>query len=171
MPATCRYTDPAWSSPYPHIHSLSIFLNITLTSTPVSPKWTLYFRFSHKPCKRVSSPHTSYMSRPSHLLDFINRKILGEKYRSWRSSLYGFLHSSLTSSLLCPDIHLNSLFSHILSLRSSLIIYKLRSCVQHYAKPTNSTVIFCTVLCCILLYSTLLHCTLLYCAVVYCILL
>jgi hypothetical protein len=34
------------------------------------------------------------------LLDFITRTIVGEKYRSWSSSLCSFLHSPVTSSLL-----------------------------------------------------------------------
>jgi len=58
---------------------------------------------------------------PAHLiLDFITRTILGEEYRSLSSSLFSFLHSSVTSSLLGPNILLNILFSNTLSLRSSL---------------------------------------------------
>jgi hypothetical protein len=36
---------------------------------------------------------------------------VGEEYRSWGSSLWGFLHSPVTSSLLGPNILLNTLFS------------------------------------------------------------
>ena len=58
---------------------------------------------------------------PSHLilLDFITRTILGEEYRSLSSSLYSFLHSPVTSSILGPNL-LSTLFSNTLSLRSSL---------------------------------------------------
>jgi hypothetical protein len=35
---------------------------------------------------------------------------LGQEYRSWRSSLWSFLLSSVTSSLLGPNILLNTLF-------------------------------------------------------------
>ena len=59
---------------------------------------------------------------PAHfiLLDFITRTILGEECRSLSSSLCSFLHSPVTSSLLGPNILLNTLFSNTLSLRSSL---------------------------------------------------
>ena len=45
------------------------------------------------------------------LLDFITRTILGEQYRSFSSSLYSFIHSPVTSSLLGPNILLGALFS------------------------------------------------------------
>jgi len=50
---------------------------------------------------------------PAHLilLDWITRTILGEQYRSLSSSLCSFLHSPITSSLLGPNILLNTLFS------------------------------------------------------------
>ena len=53
-------------------------------------------------------------------LDFITRKILGEEYRSLSSSWCSFLHSPVNSSLLHPNILLNTQFSNTLSLRSSL---------------------------------------------------
>ena len=57
-------------------------------------------------------PHTCYM--PSHLilLDLITQTILCEQYRSLSSSLRSFLHSPVTSSLLGPNILLNTLFSN-----------------------------------------------------------
>ena len=59
---------------------------------------------------------------PAHLilLYFITRKIFGEQCRSLSSSLCSFLHSPVTSSLLVPNILLNTLFSNALRLRSSL---------------------------------------------------
>jgi len=61
---------------------------------------------------------------PAHLilLDFITQKILGEEYRSLRSSSCSFLHSPVTLSLLGPNILLNTLFSNTLSLHSSLSV-------------------------------------------------
>jgi hypothetical protein len=52
--------------------------------------------------------------------DFIARTILGEEYRSLSSTLCSFLQSLITSSLLRPNILLNTLFSHTFSLRSYL---------------------------------------------------
>ena len=54
------------------------------------------------------------------LLDLITRTLLGEEYRSLRSSLCSFLHSSVTSSLLGSNILLSTLFSNTLSLHSPL---------------------------------------------------
>jgi hypothetical protein len=43
---------------------------------------------------------------PAHLIlfGFITRTIVGDQYRSWSSSLWGFLHSPVTSSILGPNI-------------------------------------------------------------------
>jgi len=49
------------------------------------------------------------------LLDLITRTVMGEEYRSLRSSLRSFLHSPVTSSLLGSNILLNTLFSSTLS--------------------------------------------------------
>ena len=54
------------------------------------------------------------------ILDFNTRAILEEEYRSLSSSLCSFLHSPVTSSLLCPNIFLSNLFSNTFSLRSFL---------------------------------------------------
>jgi hypothetical protein len=50
---------------------------------------------------------------PTHLilLDLISRKIFGEQYRSLSSSLCSFLYSTVTFSLLGPNILLKTLFS------------------------------------------------------------
>jgi hypothetical protein len=46
------------------------------------------------------------------LLDFITRTIVGEQYRSWSSSLWSFLHSPVTPSLLAPNVLLNTILKH-----------------------------------------------------------
>ena len=75
---------------------------------------------------------------PTHLirLDFITQTIFGEQYRSLSSSLCTFLHSPVTSSLLGPNILLNTLFSNTLSLRSSLSVSDR---VSHPYKTTGTT--------------------------------
>ena len=76
------------------------------------------------PSKTLYAPHLFPISAtcPAHLIlfDLITRTILGEEYSSLSSSLCSFLYSPVTSSLLGPNILLNTLFSNILSLRSSL---------------------------------------------------
>ena len=53
---------------------------------------------------------------PAHLilLDFITRTVLGEEYKSF-SSLCDLLHSPVTSSVLGPNIFLNTMFSDTLN--------------------------------------------------------
>ena len=48
---------------------------------------------------------------------------MGEKYKSFSSSLWNLLHSSVTSSLLGPNILLNTMFSDNLSFLSSRNIW------------------------------------------------
>jgi len=61
------------------------------------------------PIKPLYTPLLSPISAtcPTHLifLDFIVRTIFGEEYRTLSSSLCSFLHSSVNSSLLGPNIH------------------------------------------------------------------
>jgi len=45
---------------------------------------------------------------------------LGEEYKSFSSSVCSLLHSPVTSSLLVPNILLNTIFSNTLSFLSSL---------------------------------------------------
>jgi hypothetical protein len=54
MPANSPYPEPRQSSPYAHF--LKIHFNIILPSTPGSPQWSLYLRFSYQ---------TLYTSLPS----------------------------------------------------------------------------------------------------------
>ena len=81
------------------------------------------------PTKILSSIRTTW---PAHLilLDFITRTILGEEYRS--------LSSFVTSSLLGPNIHLNTLFSNSLSLPFSL---NVSDQVSHSNKQTGKIIV------------------------------
>ena len=93
----------------PTSHLLEIHPSIIHPSTPRSPQWSLSLRFPHQdPIHPLSSPIRA--TWPAHLilLDFITRTILGEEYKSFSSSLCSLLHSPVTSSLLGPNILLNT---------------------------------------------------------------
>ena len=74
------------------------------------------------------------------LFDMIIGTTVGEEYKSLSSSLCSFLHSPLTSSLLGPNIPLNTLFSNTLSLRSSLSV---NDQISHPYKTTCISVCVC----------------------------
>src|SRR5215469_12623231 len=58
--------------------------------------------------------------------------------RSLSSSLYNFLHSPVTSSLLGPNTLLNTIFSNTLSLRSSL---NISDKVSHPYRTTGKIIV------------------------------
>ena len=103
----------------PTSHLLEIHPNIIHPSTPGSPQWSLSSGF---PTKTLYAPLSSPIRAtfPAHLilLDFSTRTILGEEYRSVSSSLCSLLHYPVTSSLLGPNILLNTIFSNTLSFLS-----------------------------------------------------
>ena len=103
----------------PTSHLLEIHPNIIHPSTPRSPQWSLSLGF---PSKTLYIPISSPIRAtcPAHLilLEFITRSILSEGYRSFSSSLCNLLHSPVTSSLLTPNILLNTMFSNTLSSRN-----------------------------------------------------
>ena len=67
-------------------------------------------------------------------LNLITQTLSGEKYISLSSSSSSFLHSPVTSTLLGPNILLNTLFSNTLSLCSSL---NVSDQVSHPYKTTG----------------------------------
>ena len=83
---------------------------------------------------------------PSHLilLYFITRTILGEEYRPFSSSLCNLLHSSVTSSLLGPNILLKTIFSntrctrHERELAQCFYWYKLLSWIPRGFDTVNN---------------------------------
>jgi len=76
------------------------------------------------PTKTLYTPHLSPIREtfPVHLilLDFITRITLVKSTDQLSSSLSSFLHSSVVSSVLGPNILLVTLFSDTFSIRSSL---------------------------------------------------
>jgi len=92
---------------------------------PVSPPRTYTPPFS-SPIRATCPAHLI-------LLDFITRTILGEEYKTFISSLCIHLQSPVTSSLLGPNILLNTLFWNTLSLLSS------RSVSDQVSHPYKTT--------------------------------
>jgi len=134
VPAPVPILSQLHSVHTPTSHFLRIQLNIILPSTPRSPKWSLSLRFPHQtPVYAIPLPHTRYMSCPFHSSRFNHPKNIGEDFRSLSSSLYSFLNSRVTSSLLGPNILLNTLFSDILSVSSFLNVKQ--DLVQKYFLP------------------------------------
>ena len=120
--ATCPYPEPDLSSPQtPHPTSRRSILILSSHLRLNLPSVLFPFRF---PTKILYMPFLSLIRAtcPGHLiLLYLNtRTILGEQYRLLSSSLCSFLHSPFTSSILGPNILLNTAFSNILRLRSSL---------------------------------------------------
>ena len=59
-------------------HFLKIHLNITLPSTPGSPKWSHSLRFPHhNPVYASPLPHTRYITRPPHSSRFYHPNNIG----------------------------------------------------------------------------------------------
>ena len=113
QPAICHYPEPAQSSPCPQSHFLKIHLNIILPPISGFSKCSLSLSFPHQNPVYISPPPVCATCL-AHLipLDFITRTTLGEQHRSLSASVCSFLHSPVTSSLLGPNILLNTLFSN-----------------------------------------------------------
>jgi len=120
-----RHLSLSWASPiqpiYPHPTSCRSILILFTHLRRGLPSGLFPFGF---PTKTLYAPLSSLIRAtfPAHLvlLHFITRTILGEEYRSFSSSLCNLLHSPVTSSLLGPNIILNTIFSNTLSFLSSL---------------------------------------------------
>ena len=101
---------------------LEIHPNIIHPSTPWPPQCGLFP--STFPTKNLYTPLSSpiHATCPAHLIlrDFITHTILGEEYKSFSCSLCNLLHSPVTSSLIGPNILVNTMFSNTLSFLSSL---------------------------------------------------
>jgi len=134
-----RQLSLSWASPiqsiYPHTTS---WRSILILCTHLRLGLPIGVFPSGYPTKTLYTP----LSLPIHatcpayliLLDFINRTMLGKEYRSLSSLLCSLLHFHVTSSLLGPNILLNTIFSNILSFLSSL---NVSDQVSHPYKTTG----------------------------------
>jgi hypothetical protein len=114
---SARHLSLSWASPIQSPHPHPTFWRSTLILSS-------YLRLGLPSCLFPSGFPTKnlYTTLPSHirttcpaylmLLDFITRTRLGKEYRPFSSSLCNFLHSHVASSLLGPNILLNTLFSN-----------------------------------------------------------
>ena len=119
-----------------------IFIDI-LPSTRGSSVWSLSFMFPHQNSICISPlPHTRYMHRPSHSSRFDHPNNIWWAVQIIKLSLCSFLHSPVTSSILDPNILLNTLFSNPLSLRSSLSV---SGQVSHPYKTTGKIIVLYSV--------------------------
>ena len=138
-----RHLSLSWASPIQSIYPLptsgrsililSTHLCLGLPSSLLHPGFlskTLY--------TSISSPIRATCPAYLILLDFITRAILGEKYKSFCSSLCNLLHSPVTSSLLGSNILLNTIFSNTLSFLSSR---NVNDQVSHPYKTTGKIVV------------------------------
>ena len=119
-----RHLSPSWASPiqsiYPHPTSWRSVLILPTHLRLGLPSVLLPSGFPSKTLYTPIFPPTR-ATCPAHLiiLDFIAHTILGEEYKSFSCSLCSLLHSPVTSSLLGPNILLDTTFSNTLSFLSS----------------------------------------------------
>ena len=125
VPATCLFHGPARSSPYPQL------------PLPEDPSGSFPQISPPKPCVRLFFPPYALHAPSISFFSIITRTILGEEYRSLIFSICSFLHSLVASSLLGPNIFLNTLFSNTISLRPSL---NLSDHVSHPYKTTGKII-------------------------------
>jgi len=101
-------------------HFSNTHSNIILLSVPVSPKWSLPFRFPDQNFVHISHlSHPSYISAQLIILDLITLITLGVEYKLYSSSLCSLLQRPATFTPLGPNILLGTLFPNTLSLRVS----------------------------------------------------
>ena len=142
-----RHLSLSWArsiQSVPQIPLTEIHVSINLPSKPGSSKSSFFLKFPHqKPVCTSPLPIRATCHAHLILLDLISRKTFREEYRSWSSSLCSFIHSPFTSSLLGPNILLNTLFSNTLTLRTSLNVCDQ---VSHPHKTIGQIIDPCTLI-------------------------
>ena len=119
-----RHLSLSWANPIQFIYPYpTSWRSILILSTHLRLGLPSGLLPSGFPTKTLYTPLSSPIRAtcPAHLipLDFITRTISGEQYRPFNSSLWNLLHYPVTSSLLGPNILLNTMFSNTLSFLSS----------------------------------------------------
>ena len=140
---TVRHLSLSWASPiqsiYPHPTS---WRSILILSTHLRLGLPSGLFPSGFPTRTLYTPLSSpiHATCPAHLilLNFITHKILGEEYKSFSTSLCNLLHYPITSSLLGPNILLNTMFSNTLSFLSSR---NVNDQVSHPYKTTGKIIV------------------------------
>ena len=138
-PPTVPILGPPNPVHIPTSHILEIHPNIIHPSTPRPPQWSLSLGFPHQDL--INPPlltHTRHMPSPSHSSRFYHPHNIGWGVQIIKSSLCNLLHSPVTSSLLGPNILLNTMFSDTLSFLSSR---NVSDQVSHPYKTTGKIIV------------------------------
>ena len=121
----------------PTSHFLKIHFNI-LPTTPGSLQWSLSPRFPHQNTVHASPlHHTRYMPRPSHSRFYhLHNARFGWGVQNIKLLIMKFS----TSSLLGPNILLNTLLSNTINLRPSL---NVSNQISHPSKTSGTIIVLC----------------------------
>ena len=104
--ATCPCPQPQVSDP----HLATLFLEIPILISSYLWLGLPSGLFPHQsPVCSCPHRHMHHLQRCLVLRDFLRLTTSGEQYKPWSCSLYNFLQSPVTSSLLDPNIFLSTL--------------------------------------------------------------
>jgi hypothetical protein len=125
----------------PPSHFHKIHFNIILLFMRGSSKWSLSLRISHQnPVCTFPLPHTCYMPRKFHSSRSYHPNNVWWGVRIIKLLITLFFHSTVTSSLLGPNISFSTLFSNTLNLRPS---FNVSEQVSHPYKTIGKIIVLC----------------------------